>query len=112
MISLETAFAIFDTIPAPLVFVDNEHIVRYNNRAAIAVYCVKRGWPTLVGRSIFACHSPASKEKMLALYERLAAGEDEIFLQVNSSNEQVALVAVRDSNQQLLGYYERFTPCG
>lgn len=112
MISLETALAIFDTIPTPLVFVDNEHIVRYNNRAAIAAYCVKRGWPTLVGRSIFACHSPASREKMIALYQRLAAGEDEIPLQVNSRSEQVTLVAVRDSHQHLLGYYERFTPCG
>ena len=112
MISLETAFAIFATFPAPLVFVDNDHVVRYNNQAAIATYCVKRGWPTLEGRSIFACHNAASREKMLALYERLLAGEDEIPLQINPRNEQVTLVAVRAADRQLLGYYERFTPLG
>lgn len=112
MISLETAFAIFDTIPTPLVFVDNDHIVRYNNRAAIAAYCVKRGWPTLEGRSIFACHNPNSKEMILTLHKRLLAGEDEISYQVNPRNEQVTLVAVRDASRQLLGYYERFTPVG
>lgn len=110
MISLETAFAIFDTLLTPLVFVDTGHVVRYNNRAAIALYCVKRGWPTLVGRSIFACHSPGSREKLLLLYERLQAGEDEVFLQINSRREEVMLVAVRNSSRQLLGYYERFTP--
>jgi DUF438 domain-containing protein len=112
LISLETALAIFDTLPAPLVFVDNEHVVRYNNQAAIAAYCVKRGWPTLEGRSIFACHNAASREKMLALHARLLAGEDEIPLSVNPRNEQVTLVAVRAADQQLLGYYERFTPVG
>jgi len=112
MISLETAFAIFDTFPAPLVFVDNDHIVRYNNSAAIAAYCVKRGWPTLAGRSIFACHNSVSKERILALYGRLVAGEDEIALQVNTRNEKVTMVAVRDPARQLLGYYERFTPAG
>ena len=112
MISLETAFAIFDSYPTPFVFVDNDHVVRYNNQAAIATYCVKRGWPTLAGRSIFACHNPASREKMLALYERLLAGEDEIPLSINPRNEQVTLVAVRDAARQLLGYYERFTPVG
>ena len=112
MIPLETAFAIFDTFPAPLVFVDNDHIVRYNNQAAIATYCVKRGWPTLAGRSIFACHNPASKERILALYNRLLAGEDEILLSVNPRNEQVTLVAVRAADRQLLGYYERFSPVG
>jgi DUF438 domain-containing protein len=112
MISLETALAIFDSINTPLVFVDSEHIIRYNNPAAIATYCVKRGWPTLEGRSIFACHNPVSREKMLALYERLVAGEDEIPLAINPRNEQVTLVAVRDAARQLLGYYERFTPLG
>lgn len=112
MTTLETAFSIFNTFTTPVVFVDNDHIVRYNNQAAIAAYCIKRGWPTLEGRSIFACHNPDSKEKMIALYQRLLAGEDEIPLQVNPRNEQVTLVAVRDADRQLLGYYERFTPVG
>lgn len=112
MIALATAFAIFDSFDRPLVFVDTEHIVRYNNRAAIAVYCAKRGWATLEGRSIFACHSPASQARMLELFDRLVAGEDEIGLNVNSRNEQVTLVAVRDGEGALLGYYERFTPAG
>jgi DUF438 domain-containing protein len=112
MISLETIIAIFDSWPTPLVFVDNDHVVRYNNRAAIAAYCVKRGWPTLEGRSIFACHNPVSRERILALYERLLAGEDEIPLSVNPRNEQVTLVAVRDASRQLLGYYDSFTPAG
>jgi hypothetical protein len=112
MISFEIALAIFDTLPTPLVFVDNDHIVRYNNQAAIATYCVKRGWPTLAGRSLFACHNPASEERILALYARLLAGEDEIPLAVNPRHEQVTLVAVRAADRQLLGYYERFTPAG
>lgn len=112
MFDLAVAEAIFDTIPAPIVFVDNEHVVRYNNAAAIRAYCHKRGLETLVGQPIFDCHNGNSARMIRELHARLLAGEETIDLYLNSSGEQVTVVAVRDRLGRLLGYYERFTPTG
>ena len=100
--------AIVDGIPQRLVFVDNDHVIRYLNRAAEAWYYGRRGYAELVGKSLFDCHNAESRTRVLELYERLCRGEDEVFVRVTPWNERATMVAVRDRDGRLLGYWERF----
>jgi len=105
---IKTYEAIIDTISSPIVFVDNDHVIRYLNKAARVRYYEKRGYSDMIGRSLFDCHNPTSREAIKSLHERLLAGENEIFLKVNKYQEKVTLVGVRSTDGQLVGYYEWF----
>ena len=104
----QTYKSILDSINSPVVFVDNDHIIRYLNQAAKVRYYENRGYADLIGKSLFDCHGAASREQVKLLHARLVAGENEIFLKVNKYQEKVTVVGVRDDNGRLLGYYERF----
>lgn len=106
----ETYMAILDTVRSPIVFVDNDHVIRFLNKAARQRYYERRGYSDLIGKSLFDCHSSTSREQIIALHRRLIDGEDEIFLKVNKDQERVTVVGVRGPEGQLLGYYERFEP--
>lgn len=112
MVSEATLRAILDTVRHPVVFVDTDHVIRYLNRAAEQRYYRQRGLSDLVGSSLFDCHKPESREAILRQYGRLEAGEHEFFVKINDENERVSVVAVRDRNGALLGYYERIEPAG
>jgi hypothetical protein len=99
--------ATLDSIDSPIVFVDNGHIIRYLNKVAYIRY-ERRGFSNLVGKSLFDCHNPESKEYIKRIHERLFAGETTIFLKVNKDQEKITVVGVRDADGQLVGYYERF----
>jgi len=99
--------AIFDSISTAVVFTGNDHIIRYTNMAAKIRYG-KRGYPDLIGKSLFECHNPASQEQIRQIHARLLAGENEIFLKINKEQEKITVVGVRDADGQLLGYYECF----
>ena len=99
---------ILETINSPIVFVDNDHIIRYLNKAARIRYYERRGYSELIGKPLFECHNPSSREHIKRLHEKLLAGEDEIFLKVNKDQEKITVVGVRDPDGQLVGYYERF----
>ncbi len=108
MLDVSTYEAILDSIHHRLVFVDTDHVIRYLNRAARRWFYQKRGYADLVGRSIFACHNPDSREQLLELYRRLQQGEDAVFVKITPENEKASMVAVRDGQGRLLGYFERF----
>lgn len=99
--------AILDSIPYPLVFVDTSHIIRYLNKRAKYHYYQERGYKDLVGKSVFDCHKEMSKEKVMAIVEKLASHGQEVFLKVNARNERLYVTPVRDSDGSLIGYYER-----
>ena len=100
--------AILDSIDSPIVFVDNNHIVRYMNKAAKSRYYEKRGYLNLIDKSLFDWHKPASQRAIKSLHKRLMAGENEIILQENKNQEKITVVGVRTTDGQLIGYYERF----
>ena len=106
--NIEAYEAILDSVPSPIVFVDNDHVIRFLNKAARQRYYERRGHSALIGKSLFDCHAPPSQEQVVAFHNRLMAGEDEIFLKVNKDGERVTVVRVRDLDGQLIGYYERF----
>ena len=108
MISQHTYLAILDTVNHPIVFVDTDHVIRYLNKPAMKRYYEVRGYSDLIGKSLFDCHNEDSRTHIMTLYERLRAGENEIFLKIGKFNEKITVIAVRDGNGTLLGYYERF----
>ena len=100
--------AILDCGNSTIVFVDNDHIIRYLNKAARIRYYEKRGYSDLIGKSLLECHNPVSQEQIRLIHKRLLAGEGEIFLKVNNDKEKITVVGVRNADGQMLGYYERF----
>jgi DUF438 domain-containing protein len=111
MMDTETYEAVLNTILFPLVFADNDHIIRYLNRPAEKWYYEKRGFSDLIGKSLFDCHKPASEKQIKELYSRLQQGEDEIFFRI-FNGMRLSIIAVRNNDGKLIGYYERFEPDG
>jgi len=107
MISLETCTAILDTINHPIAFVDNDHVIRYLNNAAMERYYKVKDYSNLIGKSIFDCHAQKSRVQILEHYERLKAGENEIVRLVPKIGRKFTTVAIRDKDGNLTGYYER-----
>ena len=103
----EIFFAIVDQYKYAVVFVDNDHIIRYMNQAAQKRY-EARGGAALVNKSIFDCHNEKSKGDILKYHQQFLAGENEVFLVISKAGEKTTMVAVRSRNGELLGYYERF----
>ena len=99
--------ALLNTLQSPVVFVDNDHIIRYLNRAAQVRYYEQRGFSDLVGKSLFDCHNNNSELRMKQIHARLMDGEDRVLLK-NNDTETITVVAVRDHERRLLGYYEYF----
>jgi DUF438 domain-containing protein len=106
--NIEIYKALLDTINSPIVFVDNDHVIRYLNKTAKIRYYEKRGYSNLVGESLFGCHNIESEKQVKQIHSKLLDGENEVFLKVNDDNEKITVVAVRDAAGKLIGYYERF----
>jgi DUF438 domain-containing protein len=103
----EVQLALLDSIVDPIVFVDDQHIIRYINPSAKEKYG-KRGTPDLVGNSIFLYHNEKSNEIILEIFESFRNGEEERFLVVNQTSQKVFMRAVRDEQGNVIGYYERY----
>ncbi len=104
----KTLKCILDAIPAPVVFVDTDHVIRFLNRKAEFHYYKERGYQDLIGKSIFGCHNEKSKEAILNIFEKFKKNGAEVFLKVNARNERVYMTPVRDDSGELIGYFERF----
>jgi PAS domain S-box-containing protein len=102
MMDKEIYEALLDTVRNPIVFVDNEHIIRYLNKAAKTRYYKKRGYSNLIGKSLFDCHNKESEKLTKEIHTRLLDGEDEVFLKVSDDNEAITVVSVRDSDGSLI----------
>lgn len=64
MEQLEIMEGILNAYPYPIVFVDNDYVIRFLNRFARYHYYKERGYGDLIGKSIFDCHlTDAAKEK-------------------------------------------------
>jgi PAS domain S-box-containing protein len=106
MLNTETLTAILESLNVEIVFTDNDHIIRYMNAEAKKHYHEKLGYSDLIGKPLFDCHNPESCDMIRALYKRLQQGEDVISVS-SEDNTRYSIVAVRDENRKLLGYYER-----
>jgi hypothetical protein len=91
----------------PIVIVDLNHEIKYLNQAARLKYA-KRGFNDLKNKSLFNCHNTLTADKIKQYAERMKNGLDEIYLTATKENQKVFMVAIRDQNKELVGYYERF----
>ncbi len=98
--------AFLDSLHAPFLFVDTEHVIRRMNRAAIAYY--KEG-ESLIGRSILDCHNERSRRVIREVFAAMQAGEEERLI-TDNRRHRIFMRAVRDRAGCLIGYYERYEP--
>ena len=99
---------ILDALPFPIVFVDTSHTIRLMNKRARFHYYEERGYTDLIGKSIFECHNEKSKEKIVAIVDKLRNHGREVFLAVSGKNERLYVTPVRNDAGELIGYFERF----
>ena len=101
--------SILDSFATPIVFVDNDFVIRYMNRYAKYYYHQERGYKELLGKSIFDCHDyPASNEKIRKAYEKMRKDGKDYFVGVNVRNQRVYMQGVRNSLGEMIGFIERF----
>lgn len=101
------AFA--DSDSAPVVICDLDHIIVYMNASAASRY-EKWGGESLLGRSLLECHNQASNDKINQVIGWFMASEDNnrVFTFHNDKeNKDVYMIALRDENRKLIGYYEK-----
>ena len=96
--------AILDAYPYEIVFVDRTHTVRYMNKTAKKRYEGR----VFIGNSLFNCHNESTKPKIEAFLARAEAGEEEMFEVYNrKTGEREFFTPVKDSNGEVIGYFER-----
>ena len=97
--------SIIDQDSAPVVICDSEHTVVYMNPASIARYHTD-----ITGKSIKSCHNAESDEKIDRVVAWFKESKDNNIVYTYHSekeNKDVYMVALRDSNGTLIGYYEK-----
>ena len=93
----------------PVVICDLQHIIVYMNPAAVANYA-KRGGASLLGQSLLDCHNENSNrliKEVVAWFE--ASPENNMIYTYKSEekNKDEYMVALRDEEGKLIGYYEK-----
>ena len=109
MEELEMLKGILNSYPYPIVFVDNDYIIRYMNKNAQYHYYEERGYKNLIGKSLFDCHSSEkSIERIKKGYEGIKRNGKEEFVCVTSRNQRVYMQGVRNEKGEWIGFIERF----
>lgn len=93
---------------ASVVVCDLNHMICYMNPASIVRYAKYGG--NLVGKSLMDCHNERSCEIITRVVEWFAAdkGNNMIYTYHNEKNNiDEYMVALRDENSELIGYYEK-----
>ena len=90
---------------APIVVCNMQSIVVYMNPSAIARYNVD-----LTGKSIKDCHPKSANEKIDLVIEWFKKSTENNIVYTyrnDKENKDVYMVALRDENGVLIGYYEK-----
>lgn len=101
--------SIIDEDKCAVVICNPEHEIIYMNPAAIARY-EKRGGAGLVGQSLLDCHNSQSREMIGKVVSWFKESEkhNRIYTYHNEKeNKDVYMVALRDEEGSLIGYYEK-----
>ena len=92
-----------------VVLCDLDHTIVYMNPAAKERYD-SRGGAALVGRSLLDCHNAKSRETILRVvgWFRASPAHNLVYTFYNpKENKDVYMVALRDDEGALIGYYEK-----
>ena len=101
--------SLVDQDRAAVVICDLEHTIIYMNPAAIASYA-KHGGAALLGKSVLTCHNPQSRQTIQRVIDWFAADKNHnlVYTYHNvKQNKDVYMVALRDADGTLIGYYEK-----
>ena len=101
--------SIIDQDTAPVVICDTAHFVIYMNPAAVEHYS-DRGGSSIIGRLIFDCHNPRSGEAIRRVFDWFAKDKGNNIIHtmfLERTNEDIYMVALRDEDGELIGYYEK-----
>lgn len=94
---------------SPVVICDTAHKIRYMNPAACESYA-KDGGAALVGKDLMACHPPRSRaaiEKVVAWFSADRANNRVHTFYNKKDNRDVYMIALRNDDGALIGYYEQ-----
>jgi len=94
---------------AAIVICDTNHIIQYMNPVAIARYA-KRGGKELIGKNLLECHNPQSQEMITKILNWFQEDEKNNMIYTfknEKENKDVYMVALRDEDGNLIGYYEK-----
>ncbi|MDE5985410.1 MAG: PAS domain-containing protein [Eubacterium sp.] len=92
-----------------VVICDLQHIIIYMNPAAISRYS-KSGGAQLIGKSLLACHNAKSEEiinQVISWFEKSKDNNIIYTFRNEKENKDVYMVALRDDDGALIGYYEK-----
>lgn len=92
-----------------VVICNLEHEIIYMNPAAVERY-KKRGGAKLVGQSLLDCHNEKSCEminKVIAWFEESTQNNIMYTYHNDKQNKDAYIVALRDEDGTLIGYYEK-----
>jgi len=106
-----TAFfkSVLEQDRAPVVLCDLDHTIVYMNPAAIDRYAY-RGGAALLGKSLLYCHNAEAGVMIRRVAAWFAESPDHncVFESYNEEeNKDVYMIALRDDEGKLIGYYEK-----
>lgn len=90
---------------APIVVCDTESVIVYMNPSAVSRY-----HRDLTGSSLKDCHNKESNEKIDKILEWFGESRDNNIMYTfynEKENKDVYMVALRDEDKNLIGYYEK-----
>ncbi|MCQ2505540.1 MAG: PAS domain-containing protein [Saccharofermentans sp.] len=101
--------SVIDMDRSSVVICNLNHTIVYMNPAAIRRYD-KRGGVNLIGRSLLNCHNDKSNDIILQVVAWFEESEDNNMIYTfhnEKENKDVYMVALRDEDRKLIGYYEK-----
>lgn len=101
--------SIIDMDRSSVVICDLDHKIVYMNPAAIRNY-EKHGGADLIGKSLLNCHNQRSNEmieKVTAWFGQSTENNMIHTFYNEKQNKDVYMVALRDEQKTLIGYYEK-----
>lgn len=101
--------SVLDEDKAAVVICNLEHEIIYMNPASVKHY-EKFGGENLMGKSLMDCHNERSRmmiEKVVDWFKK-DKGNNRIFTYYSErENKDVYMIALRDEEGKLIGYYEK-----
>ncbi|MDE6501362.1 MAG: PAS domain-containing protein [Ruminococcus sp.] len=100
--------SVIDMDDMPVVICDTNHKIIYMNPASVKRYA-KRGGASLIGHSLLACHNEDSNSiiRMVVAWFEESKDNNKVFTVHNKENHDIYMIALRDENGNLIGYYEK-----
>jgi len=101
--------SIIDQDRCAVVICNLQHEIIYMNTSAVSRY-EKYGGIKLMGKSLLECHNAKSREmikKTVSWFEKSTDNNIIYTFRSEKENKDVYMVALRDENKKLIGYYEK-----